>query len=153
MADHPCRSCGACCAFFRVEFYWREANAEDAPNSVPVELTQDVNHQTRCMKGTTDNRRIRCVALEGKIGQEVNCGIYERRSSPCRRFEASYENGRPNYRCDEARAHYGLLPLTRKDFSPLAEAAVARVPQGARDAGAASTHKRVTSAVPLPKLN
>ena len=23
--EHPCRTCGACCAFFRVSFHWSEA--------------------------------------------------------------------------------------------------------------------------------
>ena len=25
---NPCMTCGACCAFFRVSFYWAEANGE-----------------------------------------------------------------------------------------------------------------------------
>jgi hypothetical protein len=32
----PCFSCGECCAFFRVQFYWREANREDVNPCVPL---------------------------------------------------------------------------------------------------------------------
>jgi hypothetical protein len=32
MSDNPCVSCGACCAHFRVSFYWAEA--DDAPGGI-----------------------------------------------------------------------------------------------------------------------
>ncbi|MOA32367.1 hypothetical protein D3C78_1535800 [compost metagenome] len=38
--------------------------------------------------------------------------MYEQRSSPCREFEASWEHGEHNPRCDAARAAHGLPPLT-----------------------------------------
>lgn len=42
MSDlNPCMSCGACCAFFRVSFYWAEGS--DAGGCVPVELTEPVS--------------------------------------------------------------------------------------------------------------
>lgn len=122
--SHPCRNCGACCAFFRVEFYWREANYEDYDLAVPVELTEDVNEQKRCMKGTNGKATIRCIALKGKIGQEVSCDIYGNRATPCREFEASYENGEPNYRCDQARERYGLRPLKRDDWPQINSAEI-----------------------------
>lgn len=41
MSDlNPCMSCGACCAYFRVSFYWAEA--DDAGGSVPAQLTEPV---------------------------------------------------------------------------------------------------------------
>ncbi len=111
MAENPCQSCGACCAHFRVSFYWREAEPADGSFSVPVELTEDVSPHHRCMKGTNQKHYNRCVALAGKVGTEVSCSIYLHRPSPCRDFSYSYENGKRNPRCDEARGAYGLPPL------------------------------------------
>lgn len=108
-----CQSCGACCSYFRVSFYWREAEAADSPHPVPVELCQDLSPTYRNMKGTTDKRHRRCVALDGKVGSCVTCTIYENRPTPCRAFPASWENGERNPRCDEARAANGLAPLKR----------------------------------------
>ena len=118
MADHPCLSCGACCAYFRVSFYWREAEKTDTPHAVPLELTVDYTDNYRSMRGTTEKHWVRCVALEGKVGTRVACEIYGSRPSPCRAFGASFEDGQPNPRCDEARAKYGMPPLKRKDWGP-----------------------------------
>ncbi|ENO4720751.1 YkgJ family cysteine cluster protein, partial [Escherichia coli] len=38
---NPCMTCGACCAFFRVSFYWAEA--DDAGGNVPVSLTEQIS--------------------------------------------------------------------------------------------------------------
>lgn len=116
---HPCQSCGACCAYYRVSFYWREAEeaADGRHGPVPVELTDDRDEFHRSMKGTSSKHHSRCVALEGKVGEGVACSIYTLRPSPCRDFEASFEDGTHRRRCDEARARYGLRPLTRKDWA------------------------------------
>lgn len=113
---HPCQECGACCAKWRVQFYWREAEKADSPNPVPANLFEDVTDIYRAMKGTTAKHRPRCTALAGRIGQEVGCRIYESRPSPCRAFAASFENGMKNPRCDEARAVHGLRPLSPADW-------------------------------------
>jgi Fe-S-cluster containining protein len=115
---HPCQECGACCAYYRVSFYWREAEdtLEGRSAPVPKELTDDRDVFYRSMKGTSSKHHSRCVALEGKVGQHVSCGIYTMRPSPCRDFEASFEHGEHQPRCDEARAKYGLPPLTRRDY-------------------------------------
>jgi Fe-S-cluster containining protein len=81
---NPCIQCGACCAFFRVTFFWEEANPENS-DSVPVEMTEPVNDLLQCMKGTNQPHP-RCAALSGEIGNNVGCKIYERRSSVCREF-------------------------------------------------------------------
>lgn len=113
---HPCQSCGACCAHFRVLFYWREAEASDlGARAVPIDLTEDISAQKRGMKGTS-GKQIRCVALQGKLAEKVSCSIYGQRPTPCRDFEASYENGEKNSRCDKARGAYGLAPLKRSDW-------------------------------------
>lgn len=105
---HPCQSCGACCAYFRVEFYWREA--------VPEELCADLTPMKKVMRVTEAKHNPSCVALKGRVGEHVACGIYDQRSTPCRDFQASYEFGRNNPRCDEARAKHGLSPLRREDW-------------------------------------
>lgn len=114
--EHPCIRCGACCAHFRVQFYWREANPEDSEHPVPAHLFEELTPQHRCMKGTSAKHHPCCEALKGKIGERAICSIYENRPTPCRAFEASYENGRKNERCDEARRAHGLRPLTRDDY-------------------------------------
>ncbi|AMG58795.1 YkgJ family cysteine cluster protein [Pantoea vagans] len=106
--SNPCVSCGACCAHFRVSFYWAEA--DDAGGLVPTELTEPLSLLMRNMRGTNDRAR-RCVALQGDIGGCVSCGIYEQRPTPCREFSMSGEEGIHNEACDRARARYGLPPL------------------------------------------
>ncbi|MEB7537530.1 YkgJ family cysteine cluster protein [Pantoea anthophila] len=108
---NPCISCGACCAHFRVSFYWAEA--DDAGGLVPTDLTEPLSLLMRNMRGTND-RTPRCIALQGEIGGCVSCGIYEQRPTPCREFLLSGEGGIHNEACDRARARYGLPPL----FSP-----------------------------------
>lgn len=66
MSDHnPCMTCGACCAYFRVSFYWAEAS--DGGGTVPVDLTEPLTPFLRCMRGT-NQKQSRCVALEGELG-------------------------------------------------------------------------------------
>lgn len=105
---NPCITCGACCAHFRVSFYWAEA--DDAGGMVPAELTEPLSLLMRNMRGT-NTREPRCVALQGKIGGCVSCGIYQQRPSPCREFAMSGEDGVLNEACDRARGRYGLPAL------------------------------------------
>ena len=114
---HPCLSCGACCAYFRVAFHWSEA---DAPldGVVPPELTETLDPHRLVMRGTQASRP-RCVALQGDVGTAAHCGIYERRPSVCREVEPSWEFGRPSAQCDKARLGHGLPPLTPEHW-PLA---------------------------------
>ncbi|WP_024303172.1 YkgJ family cysteine cluster protein [Pseudogulbenkiania sp. MAI-1] len=106
--SNPCLHCGACCAAFRVSFYWAEA--DDGGGTVPNHLTEKINDFRRCMRGTWSDSP-RCVALRGEVGAEVSCAIYEQRSSTCREFEAWTEA------CHTARRKHGLPEL------PLADAA------------------------------
>lgn len=108
MAANPCVQCGACCAFFRVQYYWREV--------VPAGLFEDLNATYRCMKGTAQKHRPQCAGLKGRIGTDARCSIYKDRPSPCRAFTASYSDGQRHPRCDEARQGHGLLPLRREDW-------------------------------------
>lgn len=65
---------------------------------------------------TVSSKNLRCVALEGHIGESVSCRIYANRPSPCRNFKASFEDGLPRTRCDDARRARGLAPLTPEDW-------------------------------------
>lgn len=105
-----CQSCGACCAHFRVSFYWTEA--DDAPGGiVPVALTRQLNAHQRCMAGTS-SRTPRCAALEGEVGQWVGCRIYAQRPSVCREVTP----GDPQ--CLKARAALGLDAPPAQGTSP-----------------------------------
>ena len=106
---NPCMECGACCASFRVSFYWGET--DQSPNGlVPAHLTATISPHRVAMLGT-DQAKPHCVALQGEVGKNVSCAIYPLRASTCREFTASGENGEHNPVCDRARANYGLPPL------------------------------------------
>lgn len=96
---HPCLSCGACCASFRVDFSVHET--EDLGGPVPQGLVVPVTDHVARMRGT-DYARPRCAALTGQVGVRASCGIYEWRPSPCREFEPGSEA------CQRARARSGL---------------------------------------------
>lgn len=116
--NNPCLACGACCAHFRVSFYWGEC--QSVGGLVPDELVEQISPHHAAMRGTTA-KPARCVSLLGEVGCGVRCTIYEQRSSSCREFEASWEHGEHNPRCDAARAAHGLPPLTpplQPDLSP-----------------------------------
>jgi uncharacterized protein len=112
-AEATCMRCGACCASYRVSFYWTEA--ADAPGdddhfAVPVAHTEPVDAYRRCMK-VVDWKSLRCVCLTGVVGEQVACAIYANRPSPCREFHLHGEHGIANPRCNEARAKHGLPQL------------------------------------------
>lgn len=107
--QNPCLTCGACCGYFRVSFFWGEC--QSSGGLVPDDLVVQINPTRVAMIGT-DAKPCRCISLEGEIGNKVGCTIYENRSSPCREFDPSWENGVHNPSCDDARAAYGLPPLT-----------------------------------------
>jgi len=102
----PCISCGACCAFYRCSFYWAEADCA-ADGTVPFEMTEKLNDFRLMMRGMS-GLTPRCIALLGEIGKSVRCSIYDLRSSVCRDFPVSWENGVHNPRCDKARLAWGL---------------------------------------------
>lgn len=104
---NPCLNCGACCACYRVSFYWAEAQ----PNGhVPEQLTVPVTPHRIAMLGTNQPRP-RCVALLGDVGEQVRCSIYARRPTPCRDLKPSWSEGIQNEQCDKARTAWGLPPL------------------------------------------
>lgn len=78
-------------------------------------MTRQLSPHLRVMRGT-EGAQTRCVALSGEVGQRTHCGIYPLRSSTCRQFGASYEQGEPNTQCDAARARWGLAALGPQDW-------------------------------------
>ncbi|MRW94680.1 YkgJ family cysteine cluster protein [Duganella sp. FT80W] len=98
--NFDCQSCGACCAVFRVSFYWSETTLHPA-GTVPQELVTPISPHHVAMKGTLQTP-VRCVALCGEVGDAVSCAIYPSRSSTCREVQAGDE------RCLRARELAGL---------------------------------------------
>lgn len=107
--DNPCLSCGACCASFRVSFYWAEP--------VPEALTEALTPQRACMRGT-NQAAPRCTALLGTLGESVRCSIYAQRPSPCREFMPAWAEQQANAACDRARLQWGLPPLAPGWWQP-----------------------------------
>jgi len=108
-ALHPCLTCGACCATFRVSFYWTEAEPA-AGGVVPVELTDKLNDFRAVMKGT-NRPQPRCIALEGELGSFTPCRIYAQRPTPCREFLMALDDPELDSACDRAREKHGLPRL------------------------------------------
>jgi len=110
--ENPCLTCGACCARFRVSFYWGETDAVKG-GKVPFVLTEQITRFRLCMQGT-NQKSPRCVALKGEIGKRVACTIYASRPSTCREFGIRWESEkicltRTEFdRCNQARATWGL---------------------------------------------
>ena len=108
-SPNPCLTCGACCASFRVSFYWSESDQAVA-DSVPAEMTCQVAPLLCAMAGT-DHPHPRCIALLGDVGMSVWCTIYARRPSVCNEVVPSGLDGTVNVWCERARAMWGLPPL------------------------------------------
>ncbi len=98
--DSPCTRCGACCAHFRVSFYWAEATERGLPEA----LYEPLSPVMACMRGT-HSKSPRCAALQGEVGQQVACSVYGQRTGPCRDLQPGDE------KCQKARARHGLPPL------------------------------------------
>lgn len=107
-ADPPaaaldCQRCGACCASYRVSFYWAEAEV----HGLPAALVQPLTPVYACLAGT-HQAAPRCEALSGEVGRAVACAAYAQRPSPCREVQPGDD------KCLRARARHGLpLPPAR----------------------------------------
>jgi len=99
-----CQQCGACCAYFRVSFYWSEA----AELGLPDAAVERIAPLLASMSGTNQPAP-RCHSLEGQVGQSVRCRVYSQRPSPCRELQRGDE------RCNRARARHALAPLQATD--------------------------------------
>ncbi|AUL48311.1 ferredoxin [Bordetella trematum] len=111
--SNPCLNCGACCAHFRVSFYFGEVDGANG-GTVPEALVTPVNAYRVCMKGTEQGGQ-RCVALRGELGQPgIHCAIYALRPTPCREFDIWQPDGSPNPDCQRLRMQLGLPALPRR---------------------------------------
>lgn len=114
---HPCLSCGACCAFFRVAFHWSETDL--FPGGVtPSRLTETLDPHRLVMRGTQASAPY-CAALNGTVGESAHCEIYAQRPSPCHELKPAWESGLASPQCDRARHAHGLLPLTPESWTPM----------------------------------
>ncbi|MEN9657148.1 MAG: hypothetical protein RL571_613 [Pseudomonadota bacterium] len=95
-----CQNCGACCAHFRVSFYWGETDAAPQGN-VPAALTIPISPHYVAMRGST-SKPCRCIALAGQVGESVSCEIYANRSSTCKEVMEGDEQ------CNKARMAHGM---------------------------------------------
>lgn len=93
-----CMICGACCANYRVSFYWAEAEY------IPETMVEPLTAIYSCMKGTNQSQP-KCIALEGEVGTRVSCSIYHARSTTCKEVKIADEQ------CNKARLKYNLIPL------------------------------------------
>lgn len=104
----PCVRCGACCASLRVSFHRSQLQSEGG--CVPDALADDETASTCRMRGT-DAPSPRCIALGGRVGESVQCGIYTQRPDPCREFSPDGLFGIRNADCTRVRRRHGLPPL------------------------------------------
>jgi Fe-S-cluster containining protein len=93
-----CQRCGACCAAYRVSFYWAEAEVL----GLPPDLVQPLTPVLACLAGT-NQAQPHCAALDGRVGESVACRAYAQRPSPCRELQAGDDQ------CRRARARHGLV--------------------------------------------
>lgn len=100
-----CRECGACCAFFRVSFYWAEALAVGLPDH----LLEQVSPWHTCMAGT-GLRAPCCLALAGEVGRRVRCTVYAQRPAPCRELQPG------DAKCIQARHGHALPPIVASEL-------------------------------------
>ncbi|HSX65728.1 MAG TPA: YkgJ family cysteine cluster protein [Pseudoxanthomonas sp.] len=114
---HPCLSCGACCAHFRVSFHWSETEPA-LGGEVPAELAEPLDPHRLAMRGTWA-RQPRCIALDAEIGVRSRCTIHPQRPSVCREVTASWESGQASPQCDKARSAHGLPALSPADWQAL----------------------------------
>ncbi|MFO7306731.1 MAG: YkgJ family cysteine cluster protein [Gammaproteobacteria bacterium] len=94
---NPCLQCGACCATYRVSFYWAEAEQRGLPD----DLIEQISPWHACMAGTGQPEP-RCRALAGTIGESVSCLVYPQRPEPCRELQPGDD------KCVRARRRHGL---------------------------------------------
>ena len=98
-----------------VRLYFGECQA----HGIPEDLVEQISPFLVAMKGTTSRKNTRCIALNGSVGQfGTTCQIYDNRSSTCRDFVPSYEDGLSHTpECDRARQAHGLKPLRPEDWA------------------------------------
>jgi len=97
VAENPCQSCGACCAYSQ---NWPRFTIEDdaALDLIPAKYVNDRQAGMRC-----DGNR--CTALSGTIGAATSCLIYAVRPEVCRTCLPG------DVECNMARRKHGLSEI------------------------------------------
>lgn len=67
--NNPCVGCGACCAYFRASFYWKECVS--GGGTVPDDTVVQVGQHLVAMKGTDSSKAPYCINLTGTIGKDA----------------------------------------------------------------------------------
>lgn len=107
--NYDCQSCGACCSNLpsnRAEGFgfWVEIKPDDKILTRQDLLRKHVTHDPQGVPHLRLAPDGQCLALRGKIGGKVTCGIYHQRPSPCRRVQAGDGS------CLRSRQEHGLDP-------------------------------------------
>ncbi len=71
---------------------------------MPADYVEPLTAVYSCMQGT-NQKQPRCIALDGVVGQQVSCTMYEQRSSSCKEVQAG------DAQCAKARQAHNLIPL------------------------------------------
>ena len=71
---------------------------------MPSDYVEPLTAVYSCMQGT-NQKQPRCIALDGVVGQQVSCTMYEQRSSSCKEVQAG------DAQCAKARQAHNLIPL------------------------------------------
>lgn len=71
---------------------------------MPSDHVEPLTAVYSCMQGT-NQKQPRCIALDGVVGQQVSCTMYEQRSSSCKEVQAG------DAQCAKARQAHNLIPL------------------------------------------
>ncbi len=71
---------------------------------MPSDYVEPLTAVYSCMQGT-NQKQPRCIALDGVVGQQVSCTMYEQRSSSCKEVQAG------DAKCAKARQAHNLIPL------------------------------------------
>lgn len=117
---HPCLTCGACCAIFRIGFHGSET-APALGGTVPAALTEPLDRHRVVTRGTWEQVP-RCIALDAEVGVRARCSIHAIKPSVCREVPASWEVGALSAQCDKARLAHGMQALTPADWVGLTDA-------------------------------
>jgi Fe-S-cluster containining protein len=108
-----CEECGACCtAFVRIPLEPESTVPKNSTWSVAVEIGEIDLVVDRFIKRRKGD--LGCSQLDGEVGGQVSCGIYEDRPRSCRTFEAGSD------RCHAIRRAYGLEPFLSLDAMSVA---------------------------------
>lgn len=76
---------------------------------MPSDYVEPLTAVYSCMQGT-NQKQPRCIALDGVVGQQVSCTMYEQRSSSCKEVQAG------DAQCAKARQAHNLIPLIDIDI-------------------------------------